>query len=566
MNRATLQRSGEAARRELSAAGPKRFPIAALAAVREEILVASQSMTCGHKADVTRRRWTLVAVCAATFMLLVDITIVQVALPTIQRHLGASFTDLQWVIDAYALTLATLILTWGSTSDRFGRKRVFIAGLVVFTGSSLLCGLAGSTTMLIWSRALQGVGGAAMFATGLALIGQDFQGRERGKAIAVWGATVGGAIAIGPLIGGALTSGLGWRWIFLVNIPIGVAAIWLSSSRMVNQGDPGSTTLDVLGLATFSAAMFLLEFGLIRGNSLGWRSSEILSLFAAAVVSMGLFVLAELRQSRPMFDLTLFRKPGFTGVCIGTFAIGAGMFALLPYLTLYLQNDLGFSPLAGGIRLLPATVLSFVVPLTFRSVAEKLPPGLVLGAGLAITAGGLAALSLIRATTSWTILIPGLLLAGLGIGIANPAIARIGLGVVPPERSGMASGISNTFRIGGLATGVAALGAIFQQRITASLGSALGGHAVKLAQVVSSAGVRAAAAAAPGQPGIAAAARTAFVSGLRFILIIGVVTVAIGALAVGTLVRAKDLHRSPIATNGGSGDSAVMRESDGLQA
>src|SRR5271163_3706992 len=180
-------------------------------------------------------------------MLLVDVTIVQVALPTIQRHLHASFTDLQWVIDAYALALAALILTWGSISDHVGRKRVFIAGLVVFTASSLLCGLAQSINMLIWSRALQGVGGAAMFATGLALIAQDFQGPARGKAIAAWGATVGGAVAIGPLVGGILTSGLSWRWIFFVNLPIGIAAIWVSLSRMVNQSDPGATGLDLGG-------------------------------------------------------------------------------------------------------------------------------------------------------------------------------------------------------------------------------------------------------------------------------------------------------------------------------
>ena len=405
----------------------------------------------------SRRWWTLIAVSAATFMLLVDVTIVQVALPTIGRHLSASFTDLQWVIDGYALTLATLILSWGSISDRFGRKRVFLVGLGIFTASSLLCGLATSSTMLIWSRALQGVSGAAMFATGLALIGQDFHGQERAKAIAAWGATVGGAVAIGPLIGGILTSGLGWRWIFIVNAPIGVFAIWLSATRMVNQRDPGATSLDVLGLATFSAMMFLLEFGLIHADALGWHSRTILSLFAGAVVALVCFVAVEVRQSRPMFDLALFRKPGFTGVCVGTFAIGAGMFALLPYLTLYLQDDLGFSALSGGLRLLPATVLTFLVPLAIRGVAEHLPAGLVFGGGLAITAAGLAALLVVNSTSSWVALIPGELLTGFGIGVANPSIARIGLGVVPPERSGMASGISNTFRIGGLATGVAAL-------------------------------------------------------------------------------------------------------------
>jgi EmrB/QacA subfamily drug resistance transporter len=470
-----------------------------------------------------RRWWTLIAVCAATFMLLVDVTIVQVALPTIQRHLHASFSDLQWVIDAYAITLATLILSWGSISDRFGRKRVFIFGLIVFTASSLLCGVAGSTTMLIWSRALQGVGGAAVFATGLALIGQDFQGRERGKAIAAWGATVGGAVAIGPLIGGALTSGLGWRFIFYVNLPIGVAAIWVSVTRMVNQTDPGATGLDLPGLVTFSAAMFLLEYGLIRGNALGWQSAKLLSLLGGAAAAMLLFIVVELRQSRPMFDLSLFRKPGFTGVCVGTFAVGAGMFALLPYLTFYLQNDLGFSPLAGGERLLPATLLAFLVPLISRSVTDKLPAGLVLGTGIAITAGGIAALLAVSATSSWTAVIPGELLAGLGLGISNPAIARVGLGVVPPERSGMASGISNTFRIGGLATGVAALGAIFQQRITKELTPAFGAHAAAL-----------------GKAGTAVLARVAFVSGLRLILVIGMVLVAVGAVVAVALVRAKD--------------------------
>ena len=493
--------------------------------------------------SASRSRWTLIAVCVGTFMLLVDVTIVQVALPTIQRHLHASFTDLQWVIDAYALALAALILTWGAISDRFGRKRIFIVGLTVFTASSLLCGLAQSINILIWSRALQGVGGAAMFATGLALIAQDFQGSARGKAIAAWAATVGGAVAIGPLVGGVLTSAVGWRWIFIVNVPIGIVAIWLSVAKMRNQKDPGATRLDGLGLVSFAAAMFLLEFGLIRGNSLGWTSGPIIAMFAGSAAAFLAFVFIERHQARPMFDLSLFRKPGFVGVSVGTFAIGGGMFALFPFLTLYLQNDLGFSPLGGGLRLLPLTVLSFAVPFALRGPIHKLAPGLVLGAGLAISAGGIGAMLAVGDHSSWTALIPGMMLSGLGIGIANPAIARVGLGVVPPERSGMASGISNTFRIGGLATGVAALGAIFQQRITSSLSKTVGANAAAVGRVVSSAGVKAA---AHGHSNIAEAARNAFVLGLHTILIIGAVVVALGAALAAILVRSKDFHR-PIA-------------------
>jgi EmrB/QacA subfamily drug resistance transporter len=500
---------------------------------------ATDSPTAPSPASASRNRWTLIAVCAGTFMLLVDVTIVQVALPTIQRHLGASFTDLQWVIDAYALSLAALILTWGSISDRFGRKRVFIAGLTLFTASSLLCGLAQSINMLIWSRALQGVGGAAMFATGLALIAQDFQGPARGKAIAAWGATVGGAVAIGPLVGGILTSGVGWRWIFIVNVPIGVVAIWLSSTKMRNQKDPGATRLDSLGLVSFSAGMLLLELGLIKGNSLGWSSSSIVAMFSGSVAAFLAFVFIELHQTRPMFDLSLFRKPGFSGVSLGTFAVGGGMFALIPYLTLYLQNDLGYSPLGGGLRLLPMTVLTFLVPFIFRSPINRLPPGLVLGGGIAITAGGIFAFLAVGPSSGWTVLIPGMVLSGIGIGVANPAIARVGLGVVPPERSGMASGISNTFRIGGLATGVAALGAVFQQRITTSMSKGFGAHAAALGRVISSAGVRAA---AHGNSKIADAARVAFVSGLRTIFLIGAVIVAFGAVVAAFLVRSKDFH------------------------
>ncbi|MDT4891864.1 MAG: hypothetical protein QOE97_899 [Pseudonocardiales bacterium] len=323
-------------------------------------------------------------------------------------------------------------------------------------------------------------------------------------------------------------------------MPVGLVAIWISLTKMRNQKDPGATRLDGLGLVTFAAAMFLLEFGLIRGNAVGWTSGTILATFAGSAAALIAFVLVELLQTRPMFDLSLFRKPSFGAVSIATFAIGGGMFALLPYLTLYIQNDLGYSPFEGGVRLLPLTVLAFLVPFVFRRPAQALPPGLVLGAGFAVTAGGIGAMLAVGPHSSWTVLIPGLMLCGIGLGIANPAIAQVGLGVVPPQRSGMASGISNTFRIAGLATGVAALGAIFQQRVTSSLSSSFGPHAAALSRVVSSAGVKAA---AHGQARTADAAHVAVVSGLHTLLAIGAIAVAAGAVISVVVVRSKDFHQ-----------------------
>jgi EmrB/QacA subfamily drug resistance transporter len=495
-----------------------------------------------------RRRataWTLIAICGGTFMLLVDVTIVQVALPRIQRELHASFTDLQWVIDAYALTLSALILTSGTLADRIGRKRIFIGGLALFTFASLLCGLANNTMLLIFARGLQGFGGAAMFATSLALIAQEFRGPERAGAIAAWGATVGGAVAVGPLIGGVLTDGLGWQWIFFVNIPVGLATIVISTRQMVNVRDPGAERLDWAGLVTFSGALFLLIFGLLRGTDEGWSSPLIVAALGGAALLLVAFLLVELHQRRPMFDLSLFRNRAFCGVSLATFAIGAGMFAMFPFISFYLQNALGYSALAGGLRMLPATMLTFIVPLLTRRIGSRMPPGALLGGGLGLTALGLTLMHGVTPSSHWTVLLPGLLLVGAGIGLANPAIANVALGVVPPERSGMASGISNTFRIGGLAVGVAGLGAVFEHRIAVSLQSSLGGAQGGLAKAVASGGTRAAATLAHGRPGVVDASLRAFVSGLNTILLIGAVLVLVGALGAAALVRLRDFYRRP---------------------
>jgi EmrB/QacA subfamily drug resistance transporter len=485
-----------------------------------------------------RKWWTLLAVCVATFMLLVDITIVNVALPSIQSDLDAGLTELQWVVDAYALMLCALMLTVGSLADRVGRRRVFILGVLVFTVASLLCGLAPSATSLDLARGLQGIGGAGMFATSLALIAQEFQGREFGTAIAAWGSTVGAAVAVGPLVGGALTEGLGWEWIFFVNVPVGAVALALALLRMREYSDPDSRGIDPAGLVTSSVALFLLVFGLLRGNAEGWGSALIVGSLGGAVVLLAAFVAIEHRQERPMLDLSLFRRPAFVGVSLGTLALGAGMFAMFFYISLYLQDILGYSPLKAGLRFLPLTLLVFFIPAATRELVGKIPARVVLGSGLALASLGLFLMHGIHTDSEWTTLLPGFILCGIGIGLANPAIGSTALGVVDPARSGMASGFNNTCRLGGVAVGVAALGAIFQHGIDSKLTELVPNAPSGLSETVASGG-------AHGVPArLSDAAHQAFISGLNEILLFGGATVLAGALAAFALIRARDFTRA----------------------
>src|SRR5258707_5722394 len=295
-----------------------------------------------------RKWWALVLVSVATFMLLLDITVVNVALPDIREELNASLSSLQWVVDAYSLTLAAFLLTAGSLGDRLGRRRVFSLGFAIFTFASFLCGIAGDPTLLNLARGLQGIGGAGMFATSLALIGQEFHGKDRATAFGVWGATIGGAVAVGPLVGGVITESFGWEWIFFVNVPIGIAAMVLTERKIVNVFAKDPEPIDVPGLVTFSLALFLLIFGLIRGNPEGWGSPLILSCLIGAALLLSAFIAIELRSKYPMLDLSLFRKGAFNGVSAVAFGLSAGMFAMFLYLTLYIQGGVDFSPLRAG--------------------------------------------------------------------------------------------------------------------------------------------------------------------------------------------------------------------------
>jgi EmrB/QacA subfamily drug resistance transporter len=480
---------------------------------------------------VQQKWWTLVAVCAAIFMLLLDITIVNVALPAMQHALHASFSELQWVIDAYALTLATCVLTAGSASDLFGRKRVFCIGIVLFTVASAICGAASDPVLLIASRAAQGIGGSIMFATSLALLSQEFHGKERGTAFGIWGATTGAAVAVGPLAGGMLTSWLSWRWIFLVNVPIGIATLLISLRKLRETSDPDQGSIDPVGLTLLTGGLFCGVFALIEGNKRGWSSAFILSFACGSVALLIGFVLQQSRRERPMMDPRLFRKPAFTGCQIAAFALSASLFAMFLYLTLYIQEILGYSPLQAGLRFLPITLLAFFAAPIAGKLTARVPIRALLSVGLALVALSMALMADLSVHSGWTSLLAGFLVGGVGIGVTNPALATTSISTVPRAQAGVGSGVNATFRQVGIATGIAGLGAIFQHQVSAYARS----HA------------------AASTAGSAVAAHAAFVSGLDDILWVGFGVAAAGAVLAGLLVRGSDFVASaPVAAAAGA--------------
>jgi EmrB/QacA subfamily drug resistance transporter len=493
--------------------------------------------------------WSLLAVCLATFMLLIDVTIVNVALPAIERDLDASFSDLQWVIDAYALTLAAALLTGGSVGDLIGRRKVFVIGVGIFTAASLLCGLSHTPLLLNLSRGLQGVGGALMFATSLALLAATYQGRDRGTAIGIWGATIGAAVAVGPLLGGALTEGIGWESIFFVNVPVGIGVIVLTLRNVGESRNPADSAIDWGGLVTFSTSLFLLVFALIRGNDEGWGSPMIVAMLAGAAVLMAAFLIIESRTRHPMLELALFRKPAFVGASVASFVLSAAMFSLFLYLTLYIQNVLGYSALESGLRFLPTTIVSFLLAPVSGKLSEKYGVRWFLGAGLALVGTGLLLMSGLEPGDDWTALLAGFFVAGGGIGLANPALATAAVGVVEPQRAGMASGINSTFRQVGIATGIAAWGAIFQHLVNSraeAFGRAVGGSRPAGAEGSFSDFISFGLYRRLG-PDAIEPGRDAFLHGLNHILVYAGILAFAGAIASVLLVRPQDFvaHGAP---------------------
>ncbi len=496
--------------------------------------------------------WTLVAVCLGTFMLLLDITIVNVALPDIQRALQSSFSDLQWVVDAYALTLAAFLLTAGSLADMYGRRVLYLIGLAIFTSASVLCGFAVSTLMLQLSRGLQGVGGAIMFAVSLALLADAFRGKDRGTAFGVWGAVTGLAVAIGPLLGGLLTSGISWRWIFFVNAPIGVLAVIITTMRVAESRAQQATRPDWAGFSLFTVALASLVYGLIRSNEKSFTDNVVLACFAAAAGLLIAFVILELRTANPMFDLNLFRLPTFSGGLVAAFGLSASIFSMLLYLVLYLQDILGYSALGTGVRLMVISGGILLTATLSGRLTSRVPVRWLIGPGLLLVGAGLLLMRGLDASSGWTHLIPGMIVSGLAVGLVNPPLASTAVGVVQPQRAGMASGINSTFRQVGIATGIALLGTLFSNKVRDEVLAAVGalpgvsGHAPQIATAVQSGeiGHVIGQLPAPARQAVGVITRTAFTTGLdRILLVAAIIALASGVVSLAA-IRSKDFARA----------------------
>jgi EmrB/QacA subfamily drug resistance transporter len=492
--------------------------------------------------------WTLIAVCLGTFMLLLDITIVNVALPDIQKALHSSFSDLQWIVDAYALTLAAFLLTAGSLADRYGRRLLYLVGLAVFTTASVLCGFAVNTVMLQLSRGLQGVGGAIMFAVSLALLADAFRGRDRGTAFGVWGAITGLAVAIGPLLGGILTTGISWRWIFFVNAPIGVAAVIIAAMKVTESREPQASRPDWAGFALFTVALASLIYALIESSQKSFGSGLVVGGLILAGVLLAGFVLVEYRSAHPMFDLKLFRKPTFSGAALAAFALSASIFSMLLYLVLYLQDVLGYSALGTGLRLMVISAGILVTATIAGRLTSVVPVRLLIGPGLLLVGISLLLMRGLTATSAWTHLIPGMILGGLAVGLVNPPLASTAVGVVPPQRAGMASGINSTFRQVGIATGIALLGTLFSSKVrdevlakVATVPS-LSGRSRQIAGAIQSGQIAHVIGRLPASARQTAGfiTRSAFTAGLNRILLVAAIIALAAGLITLVAIRTKD--------------------------
>ena len=412
-------------------------------------------------AEENKKWWTLAAVAFGLFMIMLDNTIVNVALPSIQRELHIGISELEWVVNGYALTFAVLMLTGGKLADLFGRRFIFIVGLVIFTGASLACGLAPSANFLIGARVVQGVGSALMNPATLSIITATFPPRQRGMAIGIWAGVSALALAIGPLVGGLITQHISWGWIFFINVPVGILAIVVARFVIKESRDTSAEQrLDLPGLLTSAVGLFALIYALIEANTYGWTSARILGFFALAVIGLVAFVLLELRQRVPMLDLSLFRNPIFAGANAIMLLVALAMFGVFFYVSLYVQNVLGYSPTQAGATFLPMTLcIVFLAPIAGR-FTDRYGPRWLIAAGMTLVAGSLVIFAQLDLNSTFWNIFPGLLIGGAGMAMAMAPTTATAMHAVPVDKAGVGSAVLNSMRQVGGSLGIALMGAI----------------------------------------------------------------------------------------------------------
>lgn len=488
------------------------------------------------------RKWApLLAVGLGTFMLIMDVTITLVALPDISSSLHTTLDALAWVIDGYALALAAALLAVGTLADRWGQRRVYLAGLAVFTIASLLCGLSDTPTLLITMRIVQGLGAAGMFATSVSLLRHTYQGRDYGIAMGAWGAVASGAAALGPLVGGILTQGLGWGWIFFVNVPIGVTALALTLRVVPKPAEqPGGEhpQLDVAGMLLFALFASSLLYGTIRSHAAGWTGSGTLVSFAVCVVALIAFLLRQRAADQPMFDLALLRRPAFAVALVAMIVGEFTAYGFMAYTSIWLQSLTGLSPLGAGLIMLPSSVGSMIVSMMAGRWLHRFLPRYSLPVALLLVAVGALAQAGLAPGSTGSRVVAGLFISGLGMGMVFPLTTTLAIESVPHRRAGMAAGAFTTFQQLGYAVGVA----IFASVMAAAAKSDLTGHvtdAHATAQELTGGGAQAITAQVPAtaRPALEHLLSTAFVHGLNTVAVIGAALAAITAVVAGFVLR-----------------------------
>jgi EmrB/QacA subfamily drug resistance transporter len=412
-------------------------------------------------AEENKKWWTLAAVAVGLFMIMLDNTIVNVALPSIEHSLHMSISSLEWIVTAYALTFAALLITGGKLGDLYGRRKMFTAGLVIFTLASLACGLAPSAGILIAARAVQGVGAALMSPATLSIITATFPPKERGQAIGIWAGVSALALAIGPLVGGLIVDNINWHWIFYVNVPVGVVGVIVSQLVIRESRDTShEQSIDLPGLVTSSGALLALSYALIEGNRHGWGSPEIISLFIGAAVLLAVFVRLELHQRLPMLDLGLFRIGAFVGANTVAMLVSLGMFGVFFFISLYVQNVLGYSPTKAGAIFLPMTILIILIAPVAGKLSDRVGSRWLMGAGMSILGVSLLLYQRIGLHTGFWSLLPQLVLGGIGMALTMSPMTSAAMASVPVDKAGVGSGVLNSFRQVGGSLGIALMGAI----------------------------------------------------------------------------------------------------------